>query len=80
MLTMGIKQNKLYDAEKPFGVHMQKTTFNEMIMPTKEVIYREKQGNILPFIIHVKRILFNQMIKEGTSIMTGAQEQLSSFS
>ena len=57
---------------------MRKTTFNEISMPNKEVIYRERQGNILPLIIHVKRILFNQVIKEGISIMTGAHE-LSSF-
>ena len=53
---------------------MQKPTINAIIMATKEVIYRKRQGIGLPYIIHVKRILFNQMIKGKTSIMSGAEE------
>ena len=65
---------KLSDVEKIFGADVQKPTINAIIMATKEVIYRKRQGIGFPYIIHVKRILFNQMIKERTSIMTGAEE------
>ena len=51
-----------------------KLTINAIIMATKEVIYRKRQGIGFPYIIHVKRILFDQMIQERTSIMTGAEE------
>ena len=53
---------------------MQKPTINAIIMATKEVIYKKRQGIGLPYIIHVKGIIFNEMIKERTSIMTGAEE------
>ena len=44
---------------------MQKPTIVAIIMATKEVIYKKRQGIGLPYIIHVKElILFNQMIKE----------------
>ena len=68
------KYYKLSDVEKIFGADVQKPTINAIIMATKEVIYRKRQGIGFPYIIHVKRILFNQMIKERTSIMTGAEE------
>ena len=34
----------------------QKSTINAMIIGTKEVIYRKRQGTGPPYIIHVKRI------------------------
>ena len=68
------KHYKLSDVEKIFGADVQKPTINAIIMATKEVIYRKRQGIGFPYIIDIKRILFNQMIKERTSIMTGAEE------
>ena len=68
------KYYKLSDLEKIFGADVQKPTINAIMMATKEVTYRKRQGIGFPYIIHVKRILLNQTIKERTSIMTGAEE------
>ena len=51
------KYNKLSDAEKIFGVDVQKPTINAIIMATKEVIYRHRQGIELSYIIHVKIVI-----------------------
>ena len=42
--------------------------FDVIIMATREVIYRKRQGNGIPNILHVKRISYNQMIKEKVLI------------
>ena len=68
------KYSKLSDAEKTFGVDVQKPTINAIVMAVKEVIYSKRQGIKFSYIIHVKIIDFNQMIKERTSIMTKAEE------
>ena len=40
------------DVEKLFGADVQKPTINVIIMVTKEVIHRKRQGIGLPYIIH----------------------------
>ena len=58
------KHAQLSNVEKIFGVDADNLAVNAMIMATKEVIYRKRQGNGIPNILHMKRILYNQMIKE----------------
>ena len=58
------KHAKLSNLEKIFGVNANNLVVNVIIMATKEVMYRKRQGNGIPNSLHMKRILYNQMIKE----------------
>ena len=48
--------------------------FDVIIMATKEVIYRKRQGNGIPNILHVKRISYYQMIKEKVLMSSKVEE------